>query len=80
MKMIDSVWAAVAIDEQEQIEGLCAAMVGDTWFPLVAADEARLEFVRQAARDLARDTGQTVRLIRLTQREVVETFEGGGHG
>lgn len=78
MKLIDAVWAAVAVDEANQIEGLCAVVVGDKWMPLVAADETRLEFVREEARRLSDFSGQTVRLIRLYHREIVETFTPGG--
>lgn len=76
MKTIDSVWAAVAIDAVEQIEGMCAVKVGENWMPLLAADEDRLPFVREQAALIARESGQVVRIIRLTQREVIETIDG----
>lgn len=76
MKTIDSVWAAVAIDTAEQIEGLCAICINGQWMPLIAADEARLDFVRREAKRLARESGKTIRLIRLSSREIIETFNG----
>lgn len=76
MKTIDSIWAAVTFDSAEQIEGVCATKVGADWFPLIAADEDRLVFVREQARAIAEATGQTVRLIRMTHRENLETFRG----
>lgn len=76
MKLIDAVWAAVAIDAAEQIEGLCAVKVGHNWMPLIAADRERLEFVREEARKIAAETGQMIRVIRLSRRDVIETFNG----
>lgn len=76
MKTIDSVWAAVAVDEESQTEGLCAVAVGHRMMPLIAADEERLPFVREQAQRIARESGQTIRLIRLSKREIAETFNG----
>jgi hypothetical protein len=77
-KTIDSIWAAVAIDEADNIEGICAVQIGQRMMPLIAADEARLPFVRTEAEAMAARTGQTIVLIRLTKREVVEIFNPGG--
>lgn len=72
---IDSVWAAVSVDEHG--EGLCAVMTPGGWVPLIAADEARLKDIREWAKQLARTrayTGKTIRLIRLTTREELEVI------
>lgn len=76
MKLIESVWVAVAVDDAEQIEGLCAVQIGHRMMPLIAADEQRLPFVRTEAERIARESGQVIRLIRLTTREVIETIDG----
>lgn len=80
-KTIDSIWAAVAIDEADDVESLCVIPAGDMLAPLITNDEARLPFIREHAQAAAIGTGQTVRLIRLTKREVIETFAppGGRH-
>lgn len=75
MKHIDSVWMAVAVDPIAETEGMCAMLMGDHWMPLVAADELRLIDLRKQARFIADRTGQTVKLIRLTVRDEIETFK-----
>jgi hypothetical protein len=51
-------------------EGVCAAplMGHDTLVPLIAADKARLESLLPWAREVARISGKTVRLIKLSTR------------
>lgn len=71
---IDQMWAAVSVDETG--EGLCAVNFGGQWWPLIAADEARLEQIRQWAKMLAATEayiGKTIRIIRLSNREELET-------
>jgi hypothetical protein len=75
LKSIDSVWMAVSVDA-DGIEGICGVLVGKQWMPLVAADEARLPFVREQAAIIARATRQLVRVIRLHGRSEVEVFDG----
>lgn len=76
---IDQMWAAVSVDENGD-EGLCAFYAANTgqWLPLIAADEARLESIRGMASALAQTSqyaGKVIKLIRLTTREELETFE-----
>lgn len=78
MKRVNSVWVALAVDPMDGSEGMCGVLIGDHWMPLVAADELRLPFVQQQARFIADRTGQTVRVIRLTTREEVETVSPAG--
>jgi len=78
MKQIDSVWLAVAEHPDEDIEGICAVQIGDEWMPLIAADPERLEFIREKAAAVAAISGKRVKIIRLTQREEVEMFDGRG--
>lgn len=55
-------------------EGIMGLRFGDTWMPLVAADRNRALRLRDAAMAAARRTKQTVRLVRFTQRENLETY------
>jgi hypothetical protein len=76
---IDAVWIAISVDEHGN-EGVCAAPFVTPegvpmTLPLIAADEARLPWVRENAWLLAMATGRKVKLIRLATREEVETYE-----
>lgn len=73
---IDAVWMAISVDENGN-EGVCAAPLQGMTVPLIAADEARLPFVRDMAQQIAKLTGKRVKLIRLHQRTEVEVFEPG---
>jgi len=75
MKRIESVWMAVSVDPVDQTEGVCSVLMRDHWMPLIAADELRLIDIRKQAQFIADRTGQAVRLIRLTVRDEVDTFE-----
>jgi len=75
--VIDKVWLVVSRDENG--EGVCAGPMPPLQVvPYIAADEARLEAVIALATDLARITGQTFHLIRLSRRDVVGTIDGNG--
>lgn len=74
---IDAVWAAVSVDEGG--EGLCAVNLNGSWTPLIAADEQRLEWVVDQARQLARVTSKRIKIIKLTSRiEVMDIPPFGG--
>lgn len=46
----------------------------DIMMPLVCADKARMESLKPLAKKMAKDAGIKVKLIKLTQREVLEEF------
>jgi hypothetical protein len=74
---IDQVWMAVGVDA-DGTEGICAVHsdVMDSWLPLLAADEARLPWIIEMARKIARDRQQLVRIIRLHGREEFDRIDG----
>jgi len=75
--VIDQVWAVISRDANG--EGLCAGpMPPFPVVPYIAADEARLQSVITMATELARITGQTFTLIKLSRRDVVGTIDGNG--
>jgi hypothetical protein len=74
--LIENIWMAVAVDPIDHTEGLCAVKLGNEWYPLIAADLARLPFVKQEAKNIAFNERKKVKLIRLTKREEVEVFDG----
>jgi hypothetical protein len=76
---IDEVWMFVSIDETG--EGVCAAplMGPDSLVPLIAADTKRLQQLIPWAREIARATGKTIKLLKFTTRsEEMEITPDGG--
>jgi hypothetical protein len=70
---IDSVYLFVSVDEEDGNEGVIGAPFGPiNCMPLIAADEKRLAQLIPIAEDIARRSGKKIRLIRLTQREVIQ--------
>jgi len=78
MKTIDSIIVAVAVDERDQIEGVCAMYTGNGWMPLIAADDERYEQIRKQAQRVAAQTGKTVRMVRFTERGEIEVINPKG--
>lgn len=74
---IGSVWAAVAVDDNNE-EGLVAEFLPQHggWVPLVAADEERLVWIKETAARLAKQRQQLVRVIQLTSRVELEAYDG----
>jgi hypothetical protein len=78
MKLIDEIYCWAAIDEVDQIEGMCAFLnLQGEWMPLLAADKERLDSIRHMAVSICNRTNQTLRLLKLSTREVIETMEPG---
>jgi hypothetical protein len=71
---IDSVHMAVSVDDDGS-EGICAVDINGTMMPLIAADEARLSFIRDWAFAVAFRDRRIVRIVRLTRREEIEVFD-----
>ncbi len=76
---ITKIWAFVAISkdkEGKQAEGIAAFMdtVTGTWFPLVAADQERLDSLKSIAQNISKITGGTVKLIEFSTRKEIETI------
>jgi len=76
---IEVLHACVA-KNQNGDEGLMAAMVGDTWMPLIAADADRLKNIYQIAEKLQQQTGQQYRILRFGKREDVTDEVHGRYG
>jgi hypothetical protein len=75
---IDAIWAFISVDEKGD-EGLCAAPMPGTnmTVPLIAANPERLKSLIPIAEMLARNTGMTIKLIRLGTREEVRVITPG---
>ena len=68
MPRIEEMYAFIAEDSGPD-EGVVAMNVGGVMLPVVGADMTRAESLRSMARNISRQTGKKVRLIRFTQRE-----------
>ena len=77
MPKIESIYVFIATDEDPEDEGVVAQLLGDTWFPLVAADQARVKFLRPLAKRIAEGTKKTVVLAKFSHREDLEEIQGG---
>lgn len=83
MPKITEMWVYVAEDKGPDDEGVCArAVVKHTllakiieWEPMVGADEACADSMREAAKKIAKDTKKVIRLLRFSVREEIERFE-----
>ena len=53
---------------------MCSAQIGDTHYPLVGADMARIKSYRRHAELIHRMTGYPVRLVRFAHREDIEVL------
>ena len=75
---IDEVWLFISVDATG--EGVCAAPLfgPNSLVPLIAADEARLKSLIPIARQLARDSGRQIKLIKLSQRTEVMAISPDG--
>lgn len=72
---IKELWAFVSVDEHG--EGLVSELINGMWFPFVCADIKRLNDLRPRAEKIAKKAGRTIRLIKLSNREVITTIIGG---
>lgn len=70
---IDRVWAFVSVDADGN-EGVLAATIGDTVYPLMGADEARVASLRSLAEGIAKQAGMTVKLLRFDTRTELDTI------
>ena len=73
---INEIWAWVSVDPTDDVEGVCAFFNPGTmtWMPFIAADKKRLDSIRDQAEALCREQKITMRLIKLSERTVVETL------
>jgi hypothetical protein len=76
MPRITELYAYVMADTGPDDEGVPAFLgPGGAWMPMMGADLARAESLREQAITFARTTGKPITLIRSTGIEVVEVIE-----
>lgn len=77
MPRITELWAWVVADEGPDDEGIPAYFdpVARMMLPMVGADRARAESLREIAVGMSIDLGKPLRLVRSTGLETVDTVE-----
>ena len=75
MPKITEMYAFVSEDTGPEDEGVVAEKFGGVWMPLVGADMARVESLKPLARMVAKKTGKPLKLLRFTNRELMEIIE-----
>lgn len=76
MPQISELFAFIAEDSGPDDEGIVAFNPeGLLWMPMVAADRERVDSLRTWAQAIAKSTGQKIRLVRFSTREVLEEIK-----
>lgn len=70
---IDELFAFIASDTDG--EGLPAFRDGNVMLPMVCADKARVDSLREIARLIAKTSGNKITLCRFSVREEIEVIE-----
>lgn len=77
LEKINEIYAFISSDENG--EGVIAMQVEikgqELYMPFVFADQMRIPFLRAAAIEIGQETKKTVKLIKLSTREDLETYE-----
>lgn len=61
-KIIKEIWAFISTEPETGEEGVIGSKIGDSWFPLVAADPKRVNFFFPFAQSIAQTAGVKVSL------------------
>jgi hypothetical protein len=75
VKKIDEMYAYVAVDPDDNTEGIVSFFGGLGNMPMVSADMENVEGLRPIAEEAAKQSGAVIRLVRFTNRELIETIE-----
>jgi hypothetical protein len=73
VKEIETMYAYLAVDRNDLTEGIIGMSLGDgTWMPMVGADKERIDSLLPAAQAIAHASGQVVKLVHFSNREVIK--------
>lgn len=71
---IDEIFAFVSEDEHGN-EGVCGFRTNDgTFLPMVCADKARVDSLREMADLIKRTSGMQIKLLRFSKRSLIEVL------
>lgn len=73
---IDQLWVFLSVDEHGH-EGICSMPLNGANWAMVTSKPEVLAKMRPAAKEISKRVGKPVRLVRFTQREIVETITAG---
>lgn len=73
---IDELWAWVATSKLDGSEGIVCVTIGDQNFPAVGADQERMKIFEPTMKDIVKQHGQTIRLLKFSTREEIKTLKG----
>ena len=71
---ISNVYLFVAVDPNGN-ESVPAISEGDVFMPLMATDPARVDELREIAKQMSRESGQRITLCRFSVREDLEVID-----
>lgn len=76
LEKITEIYAFVSVDEGgEGVVGMTLPIDGrETFMPFVCADKSRMESLKPIAKDIAKASGKTIKLIKMTNRKDIETL------
>lgn len=69
MPKIKEILAYISEDKGPNDEGIISTPTPMGWMPLVCADDARAKSYEPLAREIAKQTGKKVKLVRFSTRE-----------
>ena len=73
---IKEIYAFISTGEEEGVIGMTWPVNGrETFMPFVCADKERVESLKKIAKNIAKESNTTIRLIKLTNRIDLETLE-----
>lgn len=73
---LKSLTAFVAVDPENGDEGICSFHTKrDGHMPMIGADDDRVRSLRPYAEAMAKSAGITIKLVRFTVREELETIQ-----
>jgi hypothetical protein len=72
---IEAMYAFVALDPDDNTEGVVAFMTPQGWVPMVGADLGRVEQLRPLAQEQAKELGLPILLLNFTNRTEVEVID-----
>lgn len=73
---VTEIFAWLSIDPKDDCEGIIAGQIGHAMIPLVGADRERAESYRSTAEHAAKHFNVTIKLVRFSEREELEVFDG----
>lgn len=75
MPRIEEMFAFVVEDKGPDDEGIVGMILPGSVAPMVGTDMARVESLKPIARNIAKQLGKQIKLIRFSVREELETIE-----